>query len=134
MSSLDRIRALITPLRTAMANFDCVSVQSALGEVMTEDAIVHLCHPFGDLSGPQALYDAAYVPLFDALSDLERRDWIVSADSTIDLYSYKRPSVRAARPLRGVRGVCVGPSGAGSFIFWGCFFVFRFRVVYFRGY
>ena len=84
MSSLDRIRALITPLRTAMANFDCVSVQSALGEVMTEDAIVHLCHPFGDLSGPQALYDAAYVPLFDALSDLERRDWIVSAGTDRD--------------------------------------------------
>ena len=79
MSDPDRLRALIAPLRTAMANFDSALVQSALGEVMAADATLHLCHPFGDLPGPQALYAAAYAPLFNSLPDLERRDWIVSA-------------------------------------------------------
>ncbi|MGB0799663.1 MAG: polyketide cyclase, partial [Planktomarina sp.] len=84
MASPDRLRALIAPLRAAMANFERASVQSALDTFMATDATVHLCHPFGDLSGPQALYDAAYAPLFDALPDLERRDWIVSAGTDAD--------------------------------------------------
>ena len=49
MSDPDRLRALIAPLRTAMANFDPASVQLALGGVMAADATVHLCHPFGDM-------------------------------------------------------------------------------------
>ena len=84
MSDPDRLRALIAPLRTAMANFDPASVQLALGGVMAADATVHLCHPFGDLSGRQELYDVAYAPLFNALPDLERRDWIVSAGTDAD--------------------------------------------------
>ena len=84
MSDPDRLRALIAPLLTAMANFDPASVQSALGRVMAADATVHLCHPFGDLSGRQELYDVAYAPLFNALPDLERRDWIDSAGTDAD--------------------------------------------------
>ena len=84
MSNPDRLRALIAPVRAAMANFDCASVRAALSDFMSSDMIVHLCHPFGDLSGPLELYDAAYAPLFDAFPDLERRDWIVSAGTDID--------------------------------------------------
>jgi len=84
MSSPDRLRGLITPVRTAMANFDSASVQSALGAFMSQDATLHLSHPFGDLSGPQSLFDAAYAPLFNALPDLERRDWIVTAGTDTD--------------------------------------------------
>ncbi|AHM05829.1 hypothetical protein roselon_03582 [Roseibacterium elongatum DSM 19469] len=49
---------------------------------MAPDATVHLCHPFGDLSGPEALFDAAYAPLLAAMPDLERRDMIVVAGTT----------------------------------------------------
>ena len=38
-----------------------------------------MCHPFGDLTGPDALYDTCYAPLLTSLPDLERRDWIVMA-------------------------------------------------------
>jgi predicted ester cyclase len=44
--------------------------------------MVRLCHPFGDLTGPEAYHDAALSPLLTALPDLERRDMIVLAGTT----------------------------------------------------
>jgi hypothetical protein len=44
----------------------------------------HLCHPFGDLPGPTALYDGPIAPLLAAMPDLERRDMIVMAGTTPD--------------------------------------------------
>jgi len=65
-----------------MYDFEEVSVRAALKELFTSDATIHLCHPFGDVSGPDALYQAAYAPLFAAIPDLERRDYIVTAGVT----------------------------------------------------
>ncbi|MFU1682420.1 ester cyclase [Phaeobacter piscinae] len=45
-------------------------------------AEIHLCHPLGDMTGPDALYRTAYAPLLRAMPDLERRDWIVMAGET----------------------------------------------------
>ena len=84
MASPDALRNQIAPIRTAMANFDRSSVQSALGAFMAPDAIVHMCHPFGDMSGPRELSETAYAPLQDAFHDVERRDWIVSAGTDAD--------------------------------------------------
>lgn len=72
----------LAPLRAAMANFDADAVRAALRAVIAPDAVVHMCHPFGDLEGPDALYDTCYGPLLDALPDLERRDWIVMGGVT----------------------------------------------------
>ena len=48
-------------------------------EDLAPGALFRHCHPFGDLDGPGAFYDAAYAPLLAAWPDLERRDWIVMA-------------------------------------------------------
>jgi predicted ester cyclase len=79
MASAETLRKQIATLSLAMTDFDPVAVQSALVDFMTPDATIHLCYPFGEMIGPQALYDAAYAPLLSALPDLERRGWIVSA-------------------------------------------------------
>lgn len=72
-------KMLIAPLRQAMYNFDGETVRTALREVMAPDVTLHMCCPFGDMTGPDALYDHAYAPLLAAWPDLERRDWIVMA-------------------------------------------------------
>ena len=72
-------KSLFSKIRLAMRDFEEASVRKALRDVFHQDAVVHLCHPFGDLIGPERLYDIAYAPLLLALPDLERRDWIVMA-------------------------------------------------------
>lgn len=75
-------KALIAPLRAAMYDFDEAGVRAALQGIMAADAVVHMCHPFGDVIGPDAFYDACYADLFAALPDLERRDYIVMGGPT----------------------------------------------------
>ncbi|SMC94173.1 Predicted ester cyclase [Primorskyibacter flagellatus] len=72
----------IEPLRVAMRDFDENKVREALAALCTPDTVFHHCHPFGDLTGPTAFYDAALAPLHAAWPDLERRDWIVMAGQT----------------------------------------------------
>ncbi|MFY1709700.1 ester cyclase [Tritonibacter scottomollicae] len=72
-------KALIAPLRAAMYDFDEAGVRAALGSLCAPDAVFRFCHPFGDLAGVEAFYDAVYAGLFKAWPDLERRDTIVIA-------------------------------------------------------
>ena len=62
MKNAKALRAQIATLSLAMKDFDPDSVQSVLRNFMAPDATVHLCHPFGDIVGPQALYDLAMLP------------------------------------------------------------------------
>ncbi|AHD08473.1 ester cyclase [Phaeobacter gallaeciensis] len=75
-------KALLKPLFTAMRDFAAGPVRSAMAKVFAADTQIHLCHPLGDLTGADALYDQAYAPLLAAMPDLERRDWIVMAGET----------------------------------------------------
>ncbi|MEM6276841.1 MAG: ester cyclase, partial [Pseudomonadota bacterium] len=75
-------KVLLAPLRAAMVDFDEATVRAALAEVIDTDATIHMPHPLGDMQGPDALYEQCYDPLFDAMPDLERRDWIVMAGPT----------------------------------------------------
>ena len=84
MTNAETLRAQIATLSLAMRNFDPISVKSGLADFMALDAKVHLCHPFGDMEGPEMLYEVAYAPLFTALPDLERRDWIISTGMDAD--------------------------------------------------
>ena len=84
MASAETLRKQIATLGLAMTDFDAVTVQSALIDFMATDATINLCYPFGEMIGPQALYDTAYAPLLSALPDLERRGWIVSAGTDED--------------------------------------------------
>ena len=72
-------KALIAPLRQAMYDFEPGAVRATLSAVCAPDALFRFCHPFGDVTGPEAMFDAVYAHLFDAWPDLERRDYIVIA-------------------------------------------------------
>ena len=71
--------SMLAPLRAAMVEFDGENVRAALAACLAPDAVIHLCHPFGDLVGADAYFEAAYAPLMRAMPDLERRDLIVIA-------------------------------------------------------
>jgi len=77
-----RHKALIAPVRAAMRDFAEAPVRRALGAAFAPDALVRLCHPFGEMAGTDAFYDRAFAPLLDAVPDLERRDTIVIAGPT----------------------------------------------------
>ena len=82
MSVHDRNKALIAPMRAAMYDFGEGEVRAALAELIAPGAVVHMPWPLGDMEGPGALYDTCYGPLFAAMPDLERRDWIVMGGET----------------------------------------------------
>jgi predicted ester cyclase len=72
-------KAHLAQLRAAMYDFSEMGVRSALAAISSSDAMFHACHPFGDLQGADAFYGSVYAPLFAAVPDLERRDYIVVA-------------------------------------------------------
>ena len=83
MPGPDDIRRSLAAYRTVYtATFEPTTVEAALGECMSEDATCHLCHPFGDVEGPDAFYATTLGPLHHAMPDLERRDMIVLAGTT----------------------------------------------------
>ena len=82
MITSNDIKADITPLLSAMANFDATTVQTALADNMAFDATVHMCHPFGDLEGPDDFYTTCLGPLHHAMPDIERREMITVASTT----------------------------------------------------
>ena len=49
MASASDIKSALAAYRAATASFEPATVQAALGDVMSEGAALHLCHPFGDL-------------------------------------------------------------------------------------
>ena len=61
--TLAAAKACLAPLQLAMANFAEVPVRSSLKNVFSQTADIQLCHPFGRLCGPEALYETAYAPL-----------------------------------------------------------------------
>lgn len=82
MTTAERLKSALAPLRHALATADAATLRPALGAAFAPEATLHLCHPFGDLTGPDALHDRAYAPLLAAMPDLERRDMIVLAGTT----------------------------------------------------
>lgn len=77
-------KELLKPLREALYDFDCERVKALLQQLMHPDAIVHMPFPFGDLVGPEQLYETCYAPLIKAMPDLERRDYIVMGGNSGD--------------------------------------------------
>ena len=77
-----KCKAQTASLRSAMADFDDVSVRRALANIFSNDAKISMCHPFGELSGPNDFYEGVYRQLLNAIQDLERRELIVLAGTT----------------------------------------------------
>jgi len=69
-------------LRNALATATPDSAK-VVAETFAPDAVIHMCHPFGDLRGDQ-IWDTIYTPLVSAMPDLERRDMIVVTGYTIE--------------------------------------------------
>ena len=72
-------KAALTPLRAAQYDWDDAALRTALADLATPDAVFRLCHPFGDMEGPEAFHDGALSTLRAAWPDVERRDWLVMA-------------------------------------------------------
>lgn len=82
MTDAADIKQALAAFRAATATFEPATVQAALAEVMAEDALCYLCHPFGDVEGPEAYYATCLGPLHHAMPDLERREMILIAGTT----------------------------------------------------
>ena len=63
VSVSQQLKSLLLPLRKAMADFSEVPVRSALSELCSADVKIRMCHPFGEMSGPDAFYKTVYAPL-----------------------------------------------------------------------
>ncbi|MBF9060552.1 polyketide cyclase [Rhodobacterales bacterium HKCCSP123] len=76
------LKSTLAPWRSTMETATPEAARAATAALFAPEARIHLCHPFGDLTGPDALIDSALAPLMKALPDLERRDMIVVAGTT----------------------------------------------------
>jgi predicted ester cyclase len=74
------LHTALVPLQQALATATADGVRDAL-KVMTPDAVIHMCHPIGDVLGADA-YERMYAPLLNAMPDLERRDMITLTNTT----------------------------------------------------
>lgn len=77
----NRNKQLVNKLRAMLYDIEPDKLRDQLQEVFAHDAKIQLCFPFETLDGPLALYETVYVPLLEAIPDLERRDFIVMAGS-----------------------------------------------------
>lgn len=76
------LKDLIKPFQAAMSEVSEAGVRAAMADIFAPDATLHMCAPFGDLTGPEAYFTTCIQPLLTAMPDLERRDMIVMAGTT----------------------------------------------------
>lgn len=72
-------KAVVAPLRAALAEATAEGVRAALRAVLAPGAPVRLAHPFGTVEGGEAAFAAAFAPLLAAWPDLERREFLLIA-------------------------------------------------------
>jgi predicted ester cyclase len=78
----DALKASLKPFQIAAATFEEGPVRQSLDALFSPGARISLCHPFGDVTGANGLFEAALGPLYAAMPDLERREMIVMAGTT----------------------------------------------------
>ena len=79
MSVHDRNKAMLAPFRAVFADGDVEAIKQQMENIFARDARIRLGYPFEDLAGPAGLWESAYAPLFEAMPDLERREFILMA-------------------------------------------------------
>ena len=72
-------KAAFQPLLDALYHGREAEVCARLRELLAPDCQIKFCHPFEDLRGADELISRVYGPLFHAMPNLERRDFIVMA-------------------------------------------------------
>ena len=78
------LKDLFADYRTATETFEASGVAAAMSTVFAEDATIHHCQPFGDLTGAAQFLEQSLLPLSTAMPDLERRDMILLAGTTAE--------------------------------------------------
>jgi len=73
---------ILNSFRQAAVNFDAQTVSDSLSAAMAPDAVLRLCHPFGEQTGPDAFMAQCLSPLARAMPDLERRELITLSGDT----------------------------------------------------
>ena len=77
MTEIDSNRLFFRRFREALYNADASRLVNHLKFLFSDDATVQLAYPLGIMQGPGELFELAYLPLIQAIPDLERRDYIV---------------------------------------------------------
>lgn len=77
-------KSLAQRLSALLYDFDNNHCQRELEKLFDKDCLIRLSHPLGDLKGPGSFYHQALLPLYKAIPDLERRDYIRIAGCTDD--------------------------------------------------
>ncbi len=75
----DRNKGAIAPLRRALKLGGEQAVRETLMAHFAPDAAIRLGEPFQDVDGVEDLWERVWVPLLQAMPDVERRDFIVMA-------------------------------------------------------
>ncbi|MEM9343707.1 MAG: ester cyclase [Pseudomonadota bacterium] len=75
----DENKRLFGRLRAALYDMDPAGLRRALTDAFDSDAQIDLCFPFESMTGPNQLFETVYVPLLNAMPDMERRDFIFMA-------------------------------------------------------
>lgn len=70
-------KAAISAYRRALYDFDPVTSPAAIAGCFAKNAVVHMCFPFGDIDGGEALWGQVFAGLIDAVPDIERREMIL---------------------------------------------------------
>lgn len=78
----EQLKSLFAPYRKVMESCELGSALTDARKIIADDATVRMCHPFGDIEGPEAFFENCYAPLKAAMPDLERRDMILLAGTT----------------------------------------------------
>ena len=76
-------RRLLDAYHSALYDYSPAGLKAAIHKDFAADAVVHLCHPLGDLERPADLL-AVYADLAAAIPDLERRETIRIAGDTFE--------------------------------------------------
>ena len=84
---LSYIKDRFAAFRQTFYNYEADTAQRMIAEIFDGSALCCLCHPFGGIQAPY-LFDKLYKPLFLALPDGERRDFIVIADTDDEGHSW----------------------------------------------
>ena len=74
-------KALFAPFKQAYYEGDKVALRAEMDKLFASDCLFHML-PFGDFTGVDAFFNTVIAPLFDAMPDLERRDFIIMAGPT----------------------------------------------------
>ncbi|MEO0916361.1 MAG: ester cyclase [Pseudomonadota bacterium] len=82
MTSRTDITAALADFRHELASHGHAGARTTVQALIRDDAIVHMCAPFGDLLGGTGYFEECLSPLATALPDVERRDMILTAGTT----------------------------------------------------